>query len=133
MKKYINPDGLFNPGIYTHVVETSGGRTIYLAGQVAWDLEGNVVGTTLREQAIQAFENLKLALESVGGTLDDVVKMTMYIANYDPAERVGLIDVYQHYLGTEHPPANTLIGVQSLARPDLLIELDAFAIIEDEA
>lgn len=131
MKRHLNPAGLYSPGIYTQVVETQGGRTLYIAGQVAWDAQGNVVAPgDLRGQMRQAFENLKTALAAAGGTLEDVVKLTIYIVNYGPEQRPAFVEVFKEYLGIQNPPANTLIGVQSLARAELLVEIDAFAVID---
>lgn len=130
MKKYINPDGLTKPTVYTQVVETKGGRTIYIAGQVAWDADGKTVGDNVYEQAVQVVKNLKTAVESVGGTLADLVKVTVYIVDYKPEKRQALTEAAGDAFG-DNPPISTLIGVQSLARPDLLIEIDAIAIIND--
>src|SRR5262245_48784962 len=69
-----NPSSLSKPNGYTHVVETSGGRTVYVSGQIPLDATGALVGSgDLKAQARQVFENLKAALAASGGTLDDVV------------------------------------------------------------
>lgn len=130
MKKYSNPDGLTKPTVYTQVVETRGGRTIYIAGQVAWDEEGNTVGDDVYSQAVQVVKNLKTAIESVGGTLADLVKVTIYIVDYQPEKRQALTAAAAKAFG-DNPPISTLIGVQALARPDLLIEIDGIAVIDD--
>ena len=77
--RFINPATLSKPPGYTHVVEVMGGRTIYIAGQIALDSSGKVVERSdFRAQAEQVFANLKLALESVGATFKDVIKLNMY-------------------------------------------------------
>ena len=130
-KEFINPSALSAPTGYTHVVRASGSRTIYIAGQIAFDRDGNLVGKgDLRLQAGQVFENLKAALAAVGATFDDVVKMTTYVVNYKPEYRPLLREVRSQYLNSEHPPANTLVGVQSLALSDLLIEVEAIAVVD---
>ncbi len=132
MKKHIRPQGLSAPPFYTPVVETSGGRLIFIAGQVAWDADGNTVAPgDLAGQLAQAFENVKIALAAVGGTLADVTKLTIYVVNYTPDMRETVAAALTQYVGTDAPPANTLLGVQSLARPDLLVEIDAIAVIHE--
>jgi len=80
IRRFINPPGQTPPG-YSHAVEVSGGRTIYVSGQVAMDASGAVVGQNdFRAQAKQVFENLKTVLAASGATLDDVVKFTHYVA-----------------------------------------------------
>ena len=80
--RYINPPGLTRPSGYTHVVVSSDGRTAYIAGQVAFDSVGQVVGLgDFRAQAAQVFSNLGRALASVGATFGDVMKTTTYITD----------------------------------------------------
>ena len=80
--RYINPPGLTRPSGYTHVVVSSDGRTAYIAGQVAFDSVGQVVGLgDFRAQAVQVFSNLGRALASVGATFGDVMKTTTYITD----------------------------------------------------
>lgn len=129
-KQFINPQKLSNPGTYTHVVIAEGKKTIYISGQVALDASGQVVGKgDLRAQTQQVFENLKTALASAGATFADVVKMNTYIANYTPAMRPALVEVRSQYLPKENPPASTLVGVTALAREELLIEVEAVAVL----
>lgn len=129
-KQYINPSGDKPPG-YTHVVVSgSAGKTLYIAGQVALNEKGEVVGRgDLGAQTQQVFENLKKALAAAGATFDDVVKMTTYIVNYQPEHVAILRQIRQSYLNMNNPPANTLVGVQALYRPELLIEIEAIATI----
>jgi len=102
---------------------------IYLAGQVAFDRTGTLIGRgDLRAQAVQVFENLNAALAAADATFADVVKMTMFILNYSPEMRPILREVRDLYLAAERPPANTLVGVQALAVDGLLIEIEAVAI-----
>lgn len=78
--KHLNPSTLSTPRGYTHIVEVRGGRTIYISGQVSLDRAGAVVGAgDLRAQTQQVFENLRLALDAVGATFRDVVKMNVYM------------------------------------------------------
>ena len=80
--RYLNPETLSVPSGYTHVVEVRGGRTVYISGQVPFDKAGNVVGAgDFAAQTTQVFENLKLALASVGATFDNVVKNNTVLNN----------------------------------------------------
>jgi enamine deaminase RidA (YjgF/YER057c/UK114 family) len=126
--RYVNPPGLVRPTGYTHVVVAPDGRTVYVAGQVAFDSTGQVVGGgDFRAQSERVFRNLQRALESVDGSLENVVKTTTYIT--DLKHVPTLREVRGKYLDPAHPPANTLLVVSSLARPDLLIEIEAVAVL----
>jgi enamine deaminase RidA (YjgF/YER057c/UK114 family) len=125
-----NPEGVSTPTGYTHVVASQSGRTIYISGQIALNAKGEVVGEAdLGAQAMQAFENLKACLASVGATFENVVKMNTYIVNYTPAVRPALQAARERYLPAKNPPASTLIGVQALARPEFMIEVEAVAVL----
>lgn len=127
---HINPDAVSRPNNYTHVVAAEGRRIVFVSGQVALDKDGNVVGKgDLARQAEQVFENLKACLASVGATFADVTKMTTFIVNYQPEHRAVLGQVRQRYLPADKPPASTLLGVQALAMPDILIEIEATAVL----
>jgi enamine deaminase RidA (YjgF/YER057c/UK114 family) len=126
--RYVNPPTLVKPNGYTHVVVAPDGRTSYVAGQVAYDSTGQLVGgSDFRAQAERVFQNLERALASVGGSLGDVVKTTTFVtdAKHVPALR----DIRLKYIGRGHPPANTLVVVSSLARPEFLIEIEAVALL----
>jgi enamine deaminase RidA (YjgF/YER057c/UK114 family) len=124
--RYINPPGLTRPSGYTHVVVSSDGRTAYIAGQVAFDSVGQVVGPgDFRAQAAQVFSNLGRALASVGATFGDVMKTTTYIT--DVRNLAMLREARARYFDSARAPANTLIPVGALARPELLLEIEAVA------
>jgi len=128
---FINPDGISAPNGYTHVVTTTGHRTIYISGQVAFDRSGQIVGAgDLRAQTVQAFENLRMALAAAGATLNDIVKMTTFIVNYKPEYRPMLREARLNYLNAARPPAHTLVGVQALALPEIMIEIEATAVLD---
>lgn len=128
-RTHINPALLSKPGGYTHVVSVTGGNAIFVSGQVALDQEGKVVGPgDLKAQARQVYENLKAALEAAGAGFKDVVKITTYLTHID---RIGEIrEVRAAYLGGTQPPASTTVGVTGLARPELLIEVEAVAFLD---
>jgi enamine deaminase RidA (YjgF/YER057c/UK114 family) len=126
--RYVNPPSLVKPNGYTHVVVAPDGRTVYVAGQVAFDSTGQLVGgNDFKAQAERVFQNLRRALGSVGGSLDDVVKTTTFVTD---EKHVALLrDIRLKYLDAAHPPANTLVVVSSLARPTLLVEIEAVAVL----
>jgi enamine deaminase RidA (YjgF/YER057c/UK114 family) len=122
--EFINPPGLTRPTGYTHVVVSADGRTAYVAGQVAFDSTGAVVGVgNFQAQADQVFSNLRRALASVGASFGDVMKTTTFIT--DLKNTPALRETRARYFDAAHPPANTLIPVTALARPDLLLEIEA--------
>jgi len=115
------------PTGYSHVAEVSSGRTIYIAGQVAFDKSGSVVGKgDFAAQATQVFENLKLALAAVGATFDNVVKVNTYVT--DMSQIQTLREIRAKYYG-KNAPASTLVEIGSLANPDLMIEIEAIAVM----
>jgi 2-iminobutanoate/2-iminopropanoate deaminase len=123
-REFINPPGLTRPTGYTHVVVTADRRTAYVAGQVAFDSTGTVVGVgNFHAQAEQVFTNLSRALASVGASFGDVVKTTTFIT--DLKNLPVLREARARYFDAAHPPANTLVPVMALARPDLLLEIEA--------
>lgn len=129
-KEYINPFEV-KPTGYTHVVVTSPGKTIYISGQVATNAAGEIVGKgDLKAQTIQVFENLKTALTAAGASFKDVVKMSTFVVNYNADDRIIIREVRSSYLPKENPPASTLVGVQALYHPDVLIEIEAIAVIQ---
>jgi enamine deaminase RidA (YjgF/YER057c/UK114 family) len=125
--RYINPPDLVKPTGYTHVVVAADGRTVYVAGQVAFDAAGKVVGEgDFKAQANQVYGNLRKALASVGGSFADLVKTTTLVT--DVKNVPVLRDIRTRYLDPKNPPANTLI-VAALVRPELLLEIEAVAVL----
>jgi reactive intermediate/imine deaminase len=126
--RFVNPKTLSKPPGYTHVVEVIGGRTIYIAGQIALDSSGNIIGRgDFRAQTEQVFANLKAALESVGASFTDVIKLNMYVT--DITQLAALREVRDKYVNLKTPPASTLVEVKRLAREEFLIEVEAVAVL----
>lgn len=126
--RYVNPASLAKPIGYTHVVIAPDGRTVYIAGQVAFDSTGAVVGEgDFAAQAEQVYRNLERALQSVGGSMADLVKTTTFVT--DIKNLPSLREIRSRRLSKTQPPANTLLEVSSLARPELLIEIEAVAVL----
>jgi enamine deaminase RidA (YjgF/YER057c/UK114 family) len=127
--QHLNPPGVATPTGYTHVVSGQG-RMVFIAGQTATAKDGSTVGEgDLARQAEQVFQNLKTCLEAAGASFSDVVKMTTFIVNYKPDDRAIYAAARQKAFAAGDPPASTLVGVQALARPDLMIEIEATAIV----
>jgi enamine deaminase RidA (YjgF/YER057c/UK114 family) len=128
-----NPDALAKPTAgYSQVAEVTGGKTVYIAGQVALDKSGNLVGKgDLRAQAQQVFANLKAAVEAAGGDAGNLVKLNIYVVeSVDPAEIPALREIRDKFVNTANPPTSTFVVVKRLVRPEWLIEIEAVAVID---
>lgn len=129
----LNPVGLPQPEMYRQVAVATGTRTVYLAGQVARDADGAPVGAgDLAAQVEQAYVNVATALDAVGGSFDDVAKLTIYFVNWNndllPALGEGVARAAAR-LGVDPVKPVTLIPVAALGEPDLLVEVDAVAVL----
>lgn len=132
MREALNPASLPPPPGYSQLVRISGGTTIHIAGQVAWDRDGNLVGEDdFEAQTRQVFTNLVEALRAGGATPADLVKIGIYVVDHDTAKLETIRKVRDGLFGEITPPASTLLGVQRLAVPGLLIEVDGVAFVED--
>lgn len=126
----INPEGLATPQAYTHVVVAAGQRLVFVAGQVAEDERGQLLGLgDLSVQARQAFANLGRAISAAGARPEDVAKITIFVVGLGEKDLPG-IEAGRVALFGEHKPADTLIGVEALAQSGRLIEVDAFAVVD---
>jgi enamine deaminase RidA (YjgF/YER057c/UK114 family) len=126
----VNPDTVAPPiGSYSHSVrvETADGVWIYVSGQIANDIEGNLVGIgDLGAQTVQVFENIARVLEANGAGFEHVIKIQTFLTTLD-----GLAEsreVRARYLPSE-PPASTAVQVVALVIPDALIEVDVVAVV----
>jgi reactive intermediate/imine deaminase len=125
---FINPAAMHQPAGYTHVVEVTAGRLVYIAGQVALDPAGGLVGPgDIGAQARQVFDNLQAALQAVGAGFEQVVKLTYYLV--DATQLPVVREVRDQYVNTQQPPASTAVEVRRLVRDDLLIEVEAVAVV----
>ena len=127
--RFSNPPGLSSPPTYSHVVEVNGPhRTVYLAGQTGADASGKVA-PGFRAQAVQVMEKLKIALASVGGGFEHVVKLNSYLTNIE-ANAAEFREVRASYFTNKAAlPAATLMQVVRLANPAYLLEVEAIAIL----
>jgi enamine deaminase RidA (YjgF/YER057c/UK114 family) len=131
-RKNINPDTLLSPRGYSHVVSVEGARKLaFIAGQVAIDKEGKIVGPgDLTAQIKQVAHNLIAALAAAGAKPSDIVKMNTYIVQYKPSDYAAMREARAILFPSGEPPASTLIGVHSLAVEGLLVEIEAIAAIQ---
>jgi len=131
-KEHLSPAGLFSTeGFgFTQVVTSAPGKTIHVSGQVAWNAERKLVGgNDLGQQAEQALANLRTALAAAGATPRDVVFLRVFVVNYRPEHARVLSPLLEKFFAGGAPPASTWLGVQSLANPAFLIEIEATAVV----
>ena len=122
----LNPDTLHKPHGYTHVVVVRSGKTVYIAGQVPLDKQGNLVGAgDFSAQVRQAFENLAAALKAAGVGFSDVVNMNTYVTDLSQIDKYR--EIRAQYMKADLPAA-TLVEVKSLFRSDVMIEMNAVAV-----
>lgn len=124
----INPSSLPSAHGYSHVVIAPPGRMVSISGQVAMDRHGKIVGQDdFRAQCVQVFENLRIALRSAGLDFKDVVRTDMYVTDLRHLD--VLREVRAHYLPADAPATSTLVKVDALFRPELMIEVAAEAVL----
>jgi len=128
--QFLNPPSLCPTFGWTHVVVATGGKTVYISGQVSVNERGEVVGKgDLMAQTRQTYENLKHALTAAGARFDQVVKMNIYVVGLKPEHVPALREIRSQYVSAQRPPASTLVGVEALVGADWLIEIEVVAII----
>jgi 2-iminobutanoate/2-iminopropanoate deaminase len=136
-RRFLNPPTLFESvrgwGFSQGVAITGGGRLVFLSGQTPWDAGETPVGVTRREQFAACVSNIRLALESAGGSLGDVVSLRIYLVNFDSREDVDVAGCLKELFPGDTPPATTWIGISRLAQKEYLVEIEATAFIETEA
>jgi enamine deaminase RidA (YjgF/YER057c/UK114 family) len=123
----IHPEGLPKIDVYHQVAVATGSRTVYVAGQVAWD------GGDLATQVEQAYLNVHTALEAAGATVRDLARITVYVVDWTPDKMPQLLEGIAKAaakLGETPAPPATLIGVAALDVPEHLVEIEATAVID---
>ena len=131
-RQNIQPDALAKRVVdghvlYSHVVVVEGKRMIFIAGQLARDQHGNLVGKgDMRAQLRQVGENIKAALTAAGATLNDVVKTTTYVTDID--EFFKHVDVRMEYFSAL--PTSATVEMRRRAHPDFLVEVEAMAVVD---
>lgn len=126
----LDPTGLATiPGAVNLTIAT-GTRIIHISGQTGVDAEGKVVGTTHLDQSKRALQNLQVAIEAAGATPADIAKLMIYVVDYDQAALEAIVIAAIEVFGENYPiTASTLVGVATLWQPDILIEIDAVAVV----
>ncbi|MCF6525956.1 RidA family protein [Streptomyces sp. JJ36] len=130
----VNPGGLPEVDAYRQVSVATGSRLVHIAGQVAWDAAGVTVGVgDLAAQVEQCYRNVGTALAGVGGSFDDVAKLTVHVVDWTPDKMPLLLDGIARaaaWLGTTPVPPATLLGVAALDVPEHLVEVEATAVLD---
>jgi enamine deaminase RidA (YjgF/YER057c/UK114 family) len=130
----MNPSGLPEIPVYRQVSIATGSKLVFVAGQVAWDAEGNTVGEgDLAAQVERGYLNVGTALAAVGASFDDVAKLTVYVVDWTPDKMPLFLEGVARAsakLGITPMAPGTLIGVAALDVPGHLVEVEATAIID---
>jgi enamine deaminase RidA (YjgF/YER057c/UK114 family) len=133
MKEIVNPPTLARPRGFNHGILVSGGRLLFLAGQDASDAGGQIVAPgNMLKQCAQVLHNLRAVVEAAGGTMQDIVKLNIFVADRDDyrANLELLGTLFRQHFG-EYYPALALFEVSSFFQDDALIEMEGFAVIGD--
>jgi 2-iminobutanoate/2-iminopropanoate deaminase len=119
------------PAVFSDAVrvEVSGASFLFISGKVATDEGGRLVGRTMKEQTRQVLDNIKAVVEGEGGTMDDIVRVRVYVTQLDQPSLREIHEVRSGYFREGRYPASTLVRVDQLVRDGALIEIDADAII----
>ncbi len=130
----VNPEGLPKPEVYRQLSIATGSKLVFMAGQVARDADGNPVGGgDLAAQVEQAYLNIGTGLAAIGGSFDDVAKLTAYVVDWSPDKMPLLGEGVARAaakLGIDPIKPITLLGVAALGEPDLLVEVEATAVMD---
>lgn len=127
-KTVINPPEMAPPSGYSYAIKKSG-TPVFISGQVALDGQGRLIGENdAAAQVEQVFQNLRTVVQACGGSMDDVVKITVFVT--DASFRPAVAAARQRHFKEGQYPASTYLVVSALAVPQLLVEVEAVAIIE---
>ncbi|MFD3916834.1 RidA family protein [Streptomyces sp. NPDC058603] len=130
----VNPGGLPDIDVYRQVSVATGSKLVFIAGQVAWDAEGATVGAgDLAAQVEQCYLNVGTALAEVGGSFEDVAKLTVHVVDWTPDKMPLFLEGVARAtakLGITPLAPGTLIGVAALDVPEHLVEVEATAVLD---
>ena len=127
----VNPDTLHTSPAFSQVITvSSGARLVFVGGQNATDANGQIVGNDIATQSAQAFRNVLAALEAAGATMDDVIRLAIYVVQGHSIQE-GFEAVMQIPEARLGPPTVTAFYVAGLARPDALVEIEALAAVPE--
>jgi reactive intermediate/imine deaminase len=130
-RRHLSPDSMSPPFGYSHIVDVpASGRLVYISGQVPLNADGELVGEgDFEAQTRQVFQNLTTALEAAEAAWADVVKLNYFLTDVSQIQDVR--SIRDDYVETENPPASTLVQVAGLFRPEVMIEVEAVAVVAD--
>jgi enamine deaminase RidA (YjgF/YER057c/UK114 family) len=131
--KFLNPASVSAPKGYSHTAQIDLGtcKMLIISGQVGLDSKGSLAGKDdFSKQTEQAFQNIKSIVESAGGKMDNVVKLSYYVLDVGQIQTLRVIR--DKFINTKNPPASTLVQVSKLFRDDILVEIEATAIIPNK-
>ena len=129
--EYLAPPDLHDSARYgySQVVASTGGKTIRCAGIVGWDKDRKIAGADMAAQMDQALSNIRHALQTAGADMDDVARLEIYIVDYRPEMLEDIGRLLRQHFAADKLPANTVLGVQALALPELKVEITATAVV----
>jgi enamine deaminase RidA (YjgF/YER057c/UK114 family) len=126
---FLNPDGLFRPATFSQLAITKPGTTVYISGQTARDENSNIIGAgDVKKQVAKVLENLRVAIGAAGGSMGDIAKITTYVVGLKSDDRIWIGEMIKKHFPV--PPAHTLVGISALAAPELLVEIEAIAVLD---
>jgi len=130
--EHIRPEALLAVPSFSQVTTATGGKLVFVSGQVAWDRAGKPqFPEDLEAQTRLTYENLRIALAAAGARFEDVLKFNVYVKNLDTEKWKVISKVRNEVLKAEPRPASTMVGVTSLVYDDLLVEIEAYALVKD--
>ncbi len=128
-REYLQGDARQRERAYSPAVKITGGTTIYLAGQTGYqDEHGETYPADFDGQVRVAFQRMGKTLERAGGKLDDIVTMTVFVT--DMANGTRFTQLRKEFFQEGRYPASALIGIKELARPEMMIEIQAIAVVD---
>jgi enamine deaminase RidA (YjgF/YER057c/UK114 family) len=128
-REYLKPDARQRERGYSPAVKITGGTTIYMAGQTGYqDERGEVHPGDFDSQVRVAFERMRKTLQAAGGGLDNIVTMTVFVT--DMANGTRFTQLRKEFFQEDRYPASALIGIKELARPEMMIEIQAIAVLD---
>ncbi|MGD1222085.1 RidA family protein [Streptomyces krungchingensis] len=133
--KHFTPEGMLQPTPYHHVAVGTGSRHVHVSGQVARNADGTPVALgDLAGQVAQALRNTALGLRGAGATFADVLRLTFYVTKWSPEKIDDFmtgVETVADEIGLRLPmPPASLIGVDHLFEPDVLVEVEATAVLD---
>ena len=128
----LNPETLFNSTQYgfSQIAISTPGKIVFISGQVAWDENEHIIGgNDLEKQTRKALDNLRIAIESVGGTMENIMMLRIYKVDFQQEDGAIITSVLKENFGDSNPPASTWVSVKGLANEGFMIEIEAQAVI----